>query len=48
MFVVSQQHMSQLQKDVTIFIEHYFAFAKTANLFGDEIRVAEMRQASKI
>jgi hypothetical protein len=37
--------MSQLQKDVTIFIEHFFAFATTANLFGDERHVAEMQQA---
>jgi hypothetical protein len=45
---VSQRHASQLQKYVSISIEHFFVFSTTANLFGAEIGVAEMRQASKI
>jgi hypothetical protein len=40
--------MSQLQKDVSICIEQFFVFTSTANLFGAEICIAEMQQASQI
>ncbi len=47
--VLSQRHVSQLQKDVSIGIEQFFlVFTTTANLFGAEIRAAEIRQASQI
>ncbi len=43
-----QWHVSQLQKDVSIWIEHFFVFTTTANLFEAEICVTEIRQESKI
>ncbi len=46
--VVSQRNVSQLQKEVSICIEEFFVFTTTANLFGTEISVAEIRQVSKI
>jgi hypothetical protein len=48
MLVVSEQHESQLQKICLKSIEHFFVFSTTANLFGAEIGVAEIWQASKI
>jgi hypothetical protein len=36
------------QKYVSIYIEHFFVFYATVNLFGAETRVAEIRLASKI
>ncbi len=46
--VVSQRHVSQLPKYVSISIEHFFVFIATAKLFGAEIGVAEIRQTLKI
>ncbi len=48
MLVASCGHISQVQKDVSVTTKEIFLFAPTVNLFGAEIRVAEMRQASKI
>jgi hypothetical protein len=45
MLFLSQQHKSQAQKDVSIAIEKkIFLFTPTVNLFGSEMRVAEIWQ----
>jgi hypothetical protein len=44
---ISATHISA-PKNVSISIEHFFVFSTTVNLFGAEIGVAEIWQASKI
>ncbi len=47
MIVVSQLHVSQLQKVVSICIQHIFTLSTTANLLGAQIRVTEIWQRQK-
>ncbi len=48
MLVASQRHISQVQKDVLATKEKkYFLLSPTVNLFGTEMRVAEMLTVSK-
>ncbi len=48
MLIVSQRHITHLLKDFPANTRKLSIFPATVNLFCDEIRVAEIRQASKI
>jgi hypothetical protein len=48
MHVTSKRHVSQVQKDALITKEDNIFHFPIVNLFGAEIHVDEMRQASKI